>query len=211
MKRVKFLFLSGALAASLVFAAACESPDSQARFDEYSEIVGDAPPQSELCDASIQDLSGKYFLRLQHSISANNHILMELDVVETGDNNYTLNFIPLKADILVGGDPRPDAREPVGDPIVLENISQNAAGEFEVNLVDITVGGEANSFTGGDIVATINLTVAACDKGFLCGKGDLSTSKPLTFRNQKANFGAVAVDSIDQDSKAPIDCTSEGI
>lgn len=97
MKRSKFLALVVGAAATFALTTACESPDSQSRFDEYSEIVGETEPTSELCDSEKRDIEGKYFMRLQHSIGPQNHIMMEVDVTPQGDN-YKLVFQPLKAD-----------------------------------------------------------------------------------------------------------------
>lgn len=242
MKRAKLIALIASIAATFTIATACESPDSQKRFDEYSEIVGNEPPSAELCDSEKRDISGKYFVRLQHSISRENHILLELDITPQG-NNYKLIFQPLKTDMIKdeidlvdengdivyrvdadgnlvldkNGDPIPvrvraprdDARTPTGSAIVLENVPVTSKGELQANLDRIVVNGDANSFTWGEIEADISVTVASCAGGLLCAKGTLETYRPVPFKNKTVTFGATLVDTIDQDSKAPVDCDSD--
>lgn len=216
MKRASIIGLIASLATTFALTTACESPDSGARFDEYTGIVGDEAPDSELCDAEVQDLAGKYFFRLEHQLSNVHNILMELDITSTAENTYTLTFIPLKADLVTGGsfendeDRRPDAREPVGDPIVVENIQQSSNGEFQIELLEARVSGEANSLTGGEILADIYMTIAACSDGLICGDGKLDLYTPLAIKNQSGTFGATpADDGIDQSNTAPHSCTAD--
>lgn len=243
MKRSKFLALVVGAAATFALTTACESPDSQKRFDEYSEIVGEIPATSDLCESEKRDLTGTYFVRLQHSIGPPNHILMELTATQQGDK-YKLVFQPLKADYTqekidlldengdivykldANGDirtdkdgnpipeqinkPRDDARAPAGDPIILENVEVAANGEMEISMRRIVVDGEANTFTWGEIEADIDLNVALCTTGVICGKGTLKTYRPLQL-DGVANFGALEVESVDTTSTAPVDCDSDPI
>lgn len=216
MKRASIIGLVASLATTFALTTACESPDAGARFDEYTSIVGDEAPPSELCDAEVRDMSGKYFFRLQHQLSPVHNILMELDIVSTAENTYTLTFMPLKADLVTGGDPedpedwRDDAREPVGTPIVVEGVQQSPNGEFDLELIQASVTGEANSLTGGEILADIFMTVAACSDGLICGDGKLDLFAPLALKNQRGTFGAtLANDGIDDSNTAPFSCSSD--
>ncbi len=194
-------FVTGVATISLLFG--CTTPDPEGRFEEFSEIKANEPiPEGNFCDARSQDIEGTYFVRIQHSISSKNHILMSLTVKENG-GAYDLTFQPLKTDN------KPDARAPVGEPIIVKDILLGGNGFMEVNLIGIEIDGEANSTTGSNILADISLDLAACDQeGFLCGNGSLNLIEPFEVPGT-ASLGAVKVDNIDTDTQAPTACDTD--
>lgn len=247
MKRAN-LFTSVAMSAAVtMFAVGCTDPDPGGAFDQYTEIVGEGTEGTKgLCDAENRDLSGLYFVRLQHSISPPDHILMSFDVAQ-GSDGYKIVVQPLKTDFTSekideldeNGDPvcrrdkdgniiyqkdnpdqcrinqvnapREDARTPAGDPIIVEGLKLDSNNELNIQLDQLRVDGTANSFTGGDILADIKLTVVGCkeDDAFICGKGRMDVFEPISFNNAKGNFGGVRVQEITNESAAPVSCEGE--
>lgn len=247
MKRAN-LFTSVAISAAVtLLTIGCTDPDPGKAFDQYTEIVGEGSDGTQgLCDAENRDLSGLYFVRLQHSISPPDHILMSFDVTNSSDG-YKIVVQPLKTDFTSdkideldeNGDPvcrtdsdgnivyekdnpeqcrinqvnapREDARTPAGNPIVVEGLTLDSNNELHIDLDQLRVDGTANSFTGGDILADIKLTVVGCveDEAFICGKGRMDVFEPITFNNAKGNFGGVLVDEISSENVAPVTCDGE--
>lgn len=209
MKRANLLTIFATSVLVLLFANSCVDPDPAGEFDRYSELVGEAPAETGLCISENRDISGLYFVRLQHQISLENHILLSFDIDRTGDT-YTIVVQPLKADVTKEGDPRDDARTPTGDPIILENAEMDANGTIRMDLKRVIVSGEANSLTWSEIDADFDLTIVPCadEPEFLCGKADLELYKPLTTPT-KGTFGAVLVDDIDMSAVAPISCEGD--
>lgn len=209
MKRANLLSVLAMSVFSLIFATSCVDPDPAGEFDTYSEFVGEAPAETDLCISENRDISGLYFVRLQHQIQLANHILLSFDIDRTGDT-YTIVVQPLKADVDKDGDPREDARTPAGDPIILSDVEMDANGAIRMQLEHVIVSGEANSLTWSEIDADFDLTITPCvDKPeFLCGKADLELYKPLATPT-KGTFGAVLVDDIDMSSVAPISCEDD--
>lgn len=211
MKRTNFILAVAMCAVVALFTYGCVDPDPGGAFDEYTAIVGEeATGDDVLCASEERDLSGFYFVRLQHSVGPANHILMSFDVEET-NGSYTIVVQPLKTDFDSKKEPREDARTPVGDAIVVEGLKQDENAELHIALTQLRVDGEANSFTWGDILADIDLVIAACegDDSFICGTGDLNVFEPFPFPNETANFGGVRVDEITTDSVAPKGCNSD--
>lgn len=247
MKRANLISAVTMCAVVTLFTYGCADPDPGGAFDQYTEIVGEESlGTAGLCDADDRDLSGFYFVRLQHDIGPSDHILMSFDVSQSG-GKYNLVVQPLKTDVTnerinkldENGDPicrvdkdgniiyesndpeqckyekidapREDARTPVGDPITLSGLEMDENGELHIELDQLRVDGQANSFTWGDILADISLTVVGCadDDQLICGVGNLDVFEPTNFPGRKGNFGGVLVDEITTDSKAPLSCDAD--
>src|SRR5699024_7898777 len=121
-----------------------------------------------------RDISGFYFVRLSHSVSPGQHILLSFDIEETGEDVYTIVVQPLLTDIGQDKEPREDAREPVGDAIIVEGLAPDEDGVFQLSLEEVTVDGQANSVTWSDILADMDLTITPCEdeeNDIICGEG----------------------------------------
>lgn len=185
--------------ATTVAVTACESPDVEGRFNEYSELVGQGDPAPVgFCNTQTPLGEGTYLLRLQHSINKKRHIYFEVTMVDAG-SSFTATFQPLKSDEQKaeqggGVEPRPDARTPIGDPIVMTDLVPDEKGIVTLSAEHVIVPGEANSTTFGTIDADFELKIAYCDNGEYCGEGVMQTYEPISMKNVKSNYGAVKVE-----------------
>ena len=196
MTLTRFCLLAGS-AAAIISTLGCESPDPEARLDEFADIrEGFLRPPSELCDTVIEDISGRYMFGVETGILARAGIMFETTITSTGDNEYRFELQPLARDV----DDEP--RVPVGDLITVNGVTVDAAGEFQLSLVDVAVPGRANPVTGGEIFAPrMDLVGAICGEGFLCGAGDADVTSPLvitTTLDMGAEF--IGDDVIDADT-----------
>lgn len=192
MKRNALNMLSAAgLLGGALLTTACESPDTQQRMDDYSEIVGDAPPAPEgLCPPQLADISGRFLLAIEHNFIPGIPIYFDLAVTATGENKYDLSFQPLSNPV---GNPSPDPaieREQVGTPIVVTDVQVGPNGLFTIPLERIVVVGAANAATGSDIEATLMFDVSTCDADRICGQGNFDLFRPLTLAGKTAWFSA---------------------
>lgn len=216
MKRANLILLFALSAVLGLSVSACTDPDPGGEFDRYSEMVGegDGADGNYVCNAQPVDLSGFYLARLQHSVNPFTHLLLSFDIESTATDTYTLVVQPLLTDINQAKEPREDAREPVGDAFIVEDIQPNSEGTFDIAIDDLRIDGQANASTWGDILADIELELSACadDEGGgpdrLCGTGNLDLKAPIPVE-ATATFGAVKVDEIDTDTLAPKSCTAD--
>src|SRR5699024_239313 len=114
MKRANLISAVTMCAVVTLFTYGCADPDPGGAFDQYTEIVGEESlGTAGLCDADDRDLSGFYFVRLQHDIGPSDHILMSFDVSQSG-GKYNLVVQPLKTDVT---NERINKLDENGDPI----------------------------------------------------------------------------------------------
>lgn len=230
---MKHVALFGSMAAVLsIGLSACESPDTDTRFDEFREEVDAVelleepdvnpnPAEPGFCDAEQVDISGTHFFALRQTLVPTFDLLFEVEVESTGSNVYDITFQPLASDFLPGGSaPRENAREPVGEPIVVTGVEVNANGEFEFELIGVEIAAESNGGTGGPISADLfNLQGRTCSGDRLCGEGVISVFSPIrsicdeeALANdecQRAFFGSVRLgedEEIDADTPIRNDC-----
>lgn len=180
---------------SLATALLTACPDTQGRFDEFgvkTEDARQAGTNNQTPNTAVQvDFSGRYFMAIATSLELSKPIFFDTTVEV--DENFVAKFTfqPLKTDLdpFEGNAPRPDARTPVGDPIIVENVQLTEEGTFSLTLENATVAGEANPISGGQIVATLTLNGYVLSTTSFCGTlaGDLKEPfpSPLT-----GSFGA---------------------
>lgn len=187
--------LVAGLAATFAITA-CESPDVEGRFNDYSELVGEGTPgPAGFCNTQTPLGEGTYLLRLQHTINKNRNIYFEVEVTQADGDAYDISFQPLKSDEQKGtADPRPDGRSPIGDPIVLTGLIPDSEGIVTLSADRVIVPAEANSTTYGEIEADLELKFAFCDTQVYCGKGVMEVYRPIALGGVIANFGSVKVE-----------------
>jgi len=198
MKNLYKIALLAPLAAATALISAC--PDSQGRYDEFGAKTEDArkgATNNQTPNNSVQvDFSGRYFLSIATSLAPTTPLYFDTTV--TVDENFVVNFSfqPVKTDLdpFAGNMPRPDARTPVGDPIVVGNVQLTEEGTFSVTLTDANVAGAANPISGGDIVATIELSGFVTSATAFCGTAAGQVSQPTLLNLAGSTFGAGIVD-----------------
>ena len=176
--------------------AACASPDTEARYNEFA----DATAEARLVDTNtgegvVIDFSGTFLLSLSTVVDPEKPIYFDTTVaVDTDAQTIDLSFQALTADVDAAGDPRDDARDPVGDAIIAEDVPYNDDGTFVAELGEVTMVGDANAVTFRDIVATLTLTGRVDSEDFFCGSvaGDVTIPLPIPLAG--STFGAVRVD-----------------
>ena len=121
-------------------------------------------------------------------------LLLSTEVVADGSGTYTFTFQPLATDDIIADDgsrtPRPTgAREPVGTPIVVSNVTIGADRTFSLTVAGLRIVGEANSLTGRDILADINFVNATFrDSNFACGDVTGHASEPISLSLAPSTF-----------------------
>ena len=198
MKNLYKIVLLAPLAVATALISAC--PDSQGRYDEFGakteEARKGATNNTDPNNAVQVDFSGRYFLAIATSLAPTTPLYFDTTV--TVDENFMVNFSfqPVKTDLdpTAGNDPRSDARTPVGDPIVVENVQLTEEGTFSVTLTDANVAGSANPISGGDIVATIELSGFVTSATTFCGTAAGEVSQPTLLNLAGSTFGAGIID-----------------
>ena len=190
---------------TLFLATACTSPDPQERYNEFSGSTADARILDGATGEGVTiDFSGTYLMGLSSILEPSLPMLIQVDVslVESGEaldegvfSMVDFVFMPLKTDLLLNGDPREDAREPMGE-IIEATGTYYEDGTFDVVVGDVEVGGEANPVSGLDILAYLTLSGRVDSEDFFCGNvgGDLvlPIAIPLegsTFASQRGEPG----------------------
>ena len=121
-------------------------------------------------------------------------LLLSTEVVADGSGTYTFTFQPLATDDIIADDgsrtPRTEgARAPVGTPIVVPGVVINSDRTFTVTVANLRITGEANSLTGRDILADINLVDASFrDSNFACGNVTGQASEPISLSLAPSTF-----------------------
>ena len=121
-------------------------------------------------------------------------LLLSTEVVADGSGTYTFTFQPLATDDMIADDgsrpPRTEgARAPVGTPIVVPGVVINSDRTFTVAVTSLRITGEANSLTGRDILADINLVNASFrDSNFACGDVTGQASEPISLNLAPSTF-----------------------
>jgi hypothetical protein len=121
-------------------------------------------------------------------------LLLSTEVVADGFGTYTFTFQPLATDDIIADDgsrtPRTDgARTPVGIPVVVNNVAIAADMSFSLTVPSLRILGEANSLTGRDLLADINLVDASFrDSNFACGNVTGQASEPISLSLAPSTF-----------------------
>ena len=192
MKRhaISLFSISGLVAATFA-TTACDGPDMDARFDEYTELVGDTAPVPEgICDPTVADITGRFVMALEHDVIPRNPIYFDVHITDGGNGTYNASFQALRTWTSANVPDEVTDRDPVGDEIVVEGIVPASNGSLEVTFFETVVDGAANSATGSNIQATIVLDVFPCSADRLCGAGKLDLFVPFAMSDKNAWFSA---------------------
>lgn len=157
------------LALTVTLSTGC--PDPQSEFETFQTNTEDMRGGAQdlvLETAGDADITGVFFLAVSTDISPGVPLLFGT-TVEVAEDGETANMVfqPLVADRLFGV-PKPNAREPVGDAITVNDIPLND-GTFVADMGRVTVDGEANPITGTDILAIIILNGNILSEDVFCG------------------------------------------
>jgi hypothetical protein len=215
--RTALLPWSTALCLGLLASAGCVSPDPEASLLAFIEATDTGPIAADLgpgTDADTGgtsgcltgDFSGIYLLSLVvGTLDPGGDTPLNIELTVSPDpadaSLWRMAFQPIATDLQLPDreGPRvgpPAARDPVGDPIVLDGVQVSPAGAFTVGVTDIIVGDDANNITGREIQATLTLTGNFVADTIGCGTVDGRASRPLTINLRGSTFGFVRVDSV---------------
>lgn len=199
MKISRAIFAVSAVSMGVAFAA-CDTPDPQGRFDEFGKNTEEFrnlnnATNNEPNNAVQVDFSGRYLLAITTPLLAT-PLLFDTTVEVDADFKVKFSFQPLKTDTdpTMASAPRTDARAPIGDPIVVEDVQLNPDGSFVVDLVDAAVAGSANPISGGDIVATLQLTGYVTSATSFCGSVSGGATEPTPVALDGSTFGTVLIE-----------------
>lgn len=179
------------LALTVILSTGC--PDAQSEFETFltnTEDMRGGAQDLVVETAGDVDFSGVYFLAVSTDISPGVPLLFGT-TVEVAEDGETVNmtFQPLVADRLFGV-PKPNAREPVGDAIVVNDIPLDD-GTFVADMGEVTVDGEANPITGTNILAIIILHGNVLSEDLFCGTVGGRVLEPVDQELLASTFSSV--------------------
>ncbi len=188
--------------------AGCPSPDAQGKYDAFlddsKEERDDAANIKLDQGGALADINGEFLLSLAAVIEPATPLQFYTTVVFTPvgqGGTVSLNLQPLSLD--QGETTTP--RQPVGDLLELGPVDVTAAGSFELPIAEpVMVTGAANPITGGDIVATLNLSAAIQGEDIFCGTVTGMVTAPLMLDLLGSTFAAVRVTGLDALPADPI-------
>lgn len=194
-KRFPVLFaLSG-----LLLAGTSGCPDAQAEFDEFVDNtedmrIGDVGMQT----GAFADINGTFLLAAETILGPGLPLqfLTEATLVIADDGQsgtLTLSLQPLSLNQGSATEPR----EPVGDPIVVADMPVDMEGTFIADLGMVSLIGETNPISGGEISADLQFEGAIQSEDLFCGNltGDVFT--PVEAFIGGSTFAAVRLDDPD--------------
>jgi hypothetical protein len=195
------------LAASLFALGAC-GPDTEARWNEYLDETNDAREaaaaagscEGDACAAC--DISGYHLVGLETLLGPGVPIQFMTEVISDGDT-ATFSFQPLSLDMGSTDSPR----EEVGDAIVVSDVPI-VDGTFIIDFGEVTVTGEANPISGGDIVATIVLEGRILSADAWAGTVTGMATSPVSADLVGSTFGAYRVSDPSERPAFPCDSSS---
>jgi hypothetical protein len=121
-------------------------------------------------------------------------LLISTEIEADGSGTFTFTFQPLATDDIIADDgsrtPRTTgARALVGNAIVVPGVTIGDDRSFSLTVAGLRIVGEANSITGRDILADINLVDANFrDSNFACGSVTGQTSEPINLSLAPSTF-----------------------
>ncbi len=157
--------------------------------EETNEETGETLNVCKI-DSTYADVTGRYLLALSTVVeySLPMQFLTDVELTDNADGgggNLHMELQPLSLNQGSTTDPR----EEIGDKIIID-VEVDADGLFSADLGVVTVTGDANPITGGDIVATVILGGAIKDEMFFCGGVTGEVMAPIQ-NNLEPSFFAV--------------------
>lgn len=165
--------------AGLILVGTSGCPDPQESFDIFVENtedqrIGDVGQQS----GAFADINGTFLLAAETILGPDLPLqfLTESTLVISDDGltgTLTLSMQPLSLNQGSATEPR----EPVGDPIVIEDMEVDMEGAFVADLGMVNLVGATNPISGGDISADLQFEGAIQSEDLYCGNltGDVFT------------------------------------
>lgn len=180
-------------------APATGCPDTEERLNEFAEDTKDKRPDADGGDGGgmLADVSGTWLFALETvlgpGLPLQFYTTVEFAEDGAGGGTANFNFQPLSLDMGATNTPR----EPVGEPIIVNDVPVAADGAFFVDFGMQEVTGAANPVSGGLIVATIELTGNVKDENFMCGTFAGEVFQPVSGFLDGSTFAAERVDMMD--------------
>ncbi len=190
-----------AVAAPLWLAAGCPSPEPQEKYDAFldqtKEEREDAANTKMDMGGALADVSGTFLFALSAVIDPTHPMQFYTTVTFTpgGDGGtLAMDLQPLSLD--VGSTTAP--RMQVGEVLSLPATPVDAAGAFGFVIENpVMVTGAANPITGGDIVATLELSGVIQSEDVFCGTVTGMVTQPLMLDLMGSTFAAQRVTGMD--------------
>lgn len=173
-------------------------PDTEAGLQQFLDNTADARGQTGGTATPCPPcaFSGRYLMVVNTPIEDGSFLLFETTVTErgTGDERVVdITMQPLKTDVDLDNNPRPDPRTPVGDPLEVTDVPVTN-GEFEADFGTVRVAPEANPLTGGLIEATFTLDGQVVSDERACGEVLGNVTIPLALSLDGSTFAAIRHD-----------------
>ncbi|NVB36673.1 hypothetical protein G6O69_02440 [Pseudenhygromyxa sp. WMMC2535] len=183
-------------------------PDPEARFNEFLDATeddrikdeggtedGGEDDSGDSGEEGLTDMSGTYLFALVTTLDPETPLqfVTTIDMVVADDGQSAtadFSFQPLSLDVGAKTEPR----EFVGDPLVYTDVSFDADGNYELDMGNVQVSGEANPITGSDIEATLQVIGEIVHARAFCGELTGEVTSPLTYDLAGSTFAAIMLD-----------------
>lgn len=175
-----------------ICSSACVDP--KGTFDEFEGRVVDGGNGGSDGSGNLNDISGQFLTGLVPAFAPNS-TLRFIGTVEFTDNGdgatANFSFQPITAAKCVGGEA--NAGQPVGDPLVINDVAISATGTFTASVTNARVEAMANDVSCGLIRADINLEGIIQNEDLFCGgvSGMVNSPSPASLDN--STFGAIRI------------------
>ncbi|AKU92397.1 hypothetical protein [Vulgatibacter incomptus] len=203
-----------ALSAAVAAVALVGCPDPQERFDDFVDRTkqggtGGTGGSGGAPGGEVADLNGRFLLSIATSLAPATPLLFEATVTMRLGPGNTCPLGACSLDLIIqplvnpftAASPCPGVREPIGDPITLQNVSVDEHGSFVAVFEGAQVSACANPISPRPIEATLNLAAVTLDADLFCGDVSGSTTKPAPLPLAGSKFGAIRI----PEGKGPAD------
>lgn len=191
MSTRKRLGRAAVVALALGGTGACVDPN--ARFEDFEQRVLDADTSGGNGTGGLFDISGEFLATIAPGFMPDFQLqfLTTIDYSPVGGGaTVNFSFQPLHA----SNCPDFEARVPVGDPLVMDDVGVDSLGQFELTIEGAEVDGLANAVSCGDILADITLIGVIKSEDLFCGTAGGMVMMPTPASLEGSTLGAVRVE-----------------
>jgi hypothetical protein len=186
---------SWALLAATLGLWACTIPDTEGGLETFLGATEDARVRADvsLPDAGGGgvDISGDYLFGVQTPLGGPILFAATVAVTDQGETEvFDLTLQPLASDLIEDEEPRPNAREAVGDPTVVADVPL-AEGAFSFEVLGLAVPAEANPVAAFAIVADLTFQGVVLSAERFCGTVSGTLVVPVATDLAGSTFAAV--------------------
>ncbi len=178
-----------ALSCGALLGTGCVDPAGE--FKNFDRRVIDAgmPAVGTGCmGGEIPDVSGEFFLNLDTSIAPGAYL--KFIMTQTIDKNRNPAVLSMTLQPLCS-QTTCTAGQPAGDPTTLDDTEVDENCDFELDIVDVVMSGEANPISGSELIGNLKMRGNLQSPDFYCGLVDGNADVGTDVSVDGSTFGSV--------------------